>query len=56
MTKKNHGITGAGDVIEMLAKPIAKLMKIPCLDAEGKLRVGSGCAQRRDAMNKMLPL
>lgn len=52
-TKKNHGL---GDLIEKIAKPFAKMMRLPCLDADGKLVTGSPCAKRRDALNKLLPL
>jgi hypothetical protein len=46
---------GLGDVVEGLVKPIAKALGLRCLDAEGKLRPESGCAKRRDALNRVLP-
>jgi hypothetical protein len=45
---------GLGDFVEKLVKPIAKALRLPCLDAEGKLRPESGCAKRRDALNVVL--
>jgi len=44
---------GLGDRIERLAKPIAKALRLPCLDKTGNLKPESGCAKRRDAMNKL---
>lgn len=42
-----------GSMIELLAKPMAQLMKLPCLDEKGQLRPESGCAKRRDRMNNI---
>jgi len=42
-----------GDMVESLAKPIAKALRMPCLDKDGKLKPESGCAKRRDALNKL---
>jgi hypothetical protein len=44
---------GLGDRVEQMAKPIAKLLGLDCLDAQGRLRVDSGCAKRRDRLNDM---
>lgn len=44
---------GLGDCVEQIAKPIAKLLGLDCLDAQGMLRVDSGCAKRRDRLNDM---
>jgi hypothetical protein len=41
-----------GDLIEQLAKPVARALDLPCLDPQGNLRPESGCAQRRDAINR----
>jgi len=43
---------GLGDVIEKMAKPIARALKLGCLDAGGKLRSNSPCAKRREAANR----
>lgn len=56
-----HGFTadrlptrlGLGDIVEKLAKPIAKLLKLDCLEPSGKLKPCSPCARRRDAMNRI---
>jgi len=45
---------GLGDVIEAAVKPIARMLHLPCLDAEGRLKPDSGCAKRRDALNQAL--
>lgn len=42
-----------GDIVERLAKPIAKALNLPCLDKDGNLKPESGCAKRRDALNKL---
>lgn len=53
---KGKNVRGIGDVVERLAKPIAKALNLPCLDkTTGNLRPESGCAKRRDRMNKALP-
>jgi len=43
---------GLGDVIEAAIKPIARMLQLPCLDTEGRLRPDSGCAKRRDTLNE----
>jgi hypothetical protein len=42
-----------GDKIESLVKPIAKALKLPCLDGKGKLKPSSPCAKRRDKINQL---
>jgi hypothetical protein len=42
-----------GDRAERLAKPIAKALRLNCLDAAGNLKPESGCAKRRDALNRL---
>jgi len=42
---------GLGDFVEKMAKPIAKLLKLDCLDGNGNLKPDSLCAKRRDWMN-----
>lgn len=45
---------GIGDIIERLAKPIAKALGLPCLDEKtGGLKPESPCAKRRDALNRL---
>lgn len=44
---------GLGDIVEKLGKPIARALKLPCLDKAGNLRPESGCAKRRDALNRL---
>ena len=44
---------GFGDIVERLAKPIAKALRLPCLDKAGNLKPESGCAKRRDKLNKV---
>ena len=46
--------TRLGDKFEAIAKPIAKLLKLPCLDEKGKLRPESGCAKRKEMLNKVM--
>ena len=46
-----HGIRGLGDIVERLAKPIARVLGLPCLDESSRLRPGSPCAKRRDRLN-----
>ena len=46
---------GLGTVIENLVKPFARAIKAPCLDPNGKLNPESGCAKRRDTLNRMFP-
>jgi hypothetical protein len=42
-----------GDIVEGLVKPIAAALGLPCLDEKGELRPESGCAKRRDALNRL---
>jgi hypothetical protein len=46
---------GIGDKIERLVKPIAVALRLPCLDAQGRLRPESGCAKRRALLNRLTP-
>jgi hypothetical protein len=48
-----HGIRGLGDIVEALAKPVAKALNLPCLDEQKKLRPESPCAKRRNFLNKI---
>lgn len=43
---------GLGDRIERAVKPLARLLKLHCIDpATGELRPDSGCAHRREWLN-----
>lgn len=44
---------GLGDIVEIVAKPIARALNLPCLDGQGNLKPGSGCAKRRDYLNRI---
>jgi len=41
-----------GTAIERAVKPIARLIRAPCLDADGKLKAGSQCAKMRDRLDR----
>ena len=43
-----------GTNIEKLAKPIAKALKLDCIDASGNLKPESKCAKARDALDEVL--
>ena len=49
------GTRGAGDIVEMLAKPIAKAMKMDCLDDKGSLKPDSPCGRRKRHLNRIFP-
>ena len=42
---------GLGDMVEMLAKPIAVALKLNCLDEQKQLKPESPCARRRAWLN-----
>jgi hypothetical protein len=44
-----------GTVIETLAKPIAKLLNMDCLERDGTLKPRSPCAEKRDSLNGRSP-
>ncbi len=44
---------GLGDVVEVIAKPVAKAFRLGCIDEKGKLREDSKCAKRREFLNKL---
>lgn len=51
-----HGIgtrIGLGDVVAMIATPIASALRLDCIDYDGTLKPKSKCAERRDALNKL---
>lgn len=42
-----------GDKLSRVATPIARILKLPCIDKNtGKLKPDSGCAKRRDKLNQ----
>lgn len=50
-------IEGFGDLVSFVATPIAKAIGMPCVDKKtGRLREDSGCAKRKNALNKLIPL
>jgi hypothetical protein len=44
---------GLGDIVEAMAKPIARALKLDCLDAQHNLKPQSRCAQRRARLNRI---
>ena len=46
-------LPGLGTVVEKIAKPFARVLKSDCLDDRGALKLESGCAKRRDALNRV---
>ena len=44
---------GLGDLIERIAKPFARALRLDCIDSDGKLKATSPCAKRRDKLNKI---
>jgi len=42
---------GLGDMVEVVAKPIAKALKMDCLDQNEQLRPASPCWRRRAWLN-----
>lgn len=47
---------GLGDLVSKVATPLARALRLPCIDPEThNLRPESGCAKRRDALNAALP-
>jgi hypothetical protein len=48
---------GLGDKIASIATPIARALKMPCIDPKtGKLRPTSGCAKMKARLNAGMPL
>ena len=44
---------GLGDTVERLVKPIAVAFKLNCLDEYQRLKPDSGCAKRREKLNRL---
>lgn len=55
MSRSTSSPAGLGDVVERIAKPIARALNLPCLDSNYSLKPESPCAKRRDTLNKMFP-
>lgn len=49
----HKGQNGLGDIVESIAKPIARFFSMKCLDEAGNLRPESNCAKRRDRLNRI---
>lgn len=46
-------VAGLGDKIAVIATPIARILKLPCIDpSTGKLKEESGCAKRKKKLNE----
>jgi hypothetical protein len=46
-----------GDKIALVATPIARVLKMPCIDPKtGKLKPTSGCAKMKARLNAGMPL
>lgn len=43
-----------GDLVERALKPAARALRLRCLDKSGRLRAGSRCARRKEALNRLL--
>ncbi len=47
---------GLGDLVEKAAKPIARVLRLPCVNqATGALDLQSPCAKRRELLNRAVP-
>lgn len=47
---------GLGDAVAAVATPIARALRLPCIDpATRQLRPESGCAKRKARLNKAVP-
>ncbi len=44
---------GLGDLVEKAAKPIAKALRLDCLDERGELKPESKCAKRKRWLNRL---
>jgi hypothetical protein len=53
MFREKRAPRGLGDLVETAAKPIAKALKLDCLDSSGNLKPESGCAKRKAALNRI---
>ncbi len=47
---------GFGDMVASIATPVARILRLPCIDpATNQLRLESPCAKRKAKMNQMVP-
>lgn len=46
------GKAGLGDMVEALVKPIARALKLDCLDEHEQLKPGTPCWKRRETLNE----
>lgn len=46
-------LLGLGDLVEKLAKPIARALNLRCLDDQDNLKPDSPCARRKALMNRV---
>jgi hypothetical protein len=54
--KEAAKVRGLGDVVHMVAKPIAKVLGLSCIDKmTGGLKPQSPCAKRREMLNRAIP-
>lgn len=44
---------GLGDLVEKIAKPIAKVLGLKCHDKQGNLKPGTPCAKRKALLNRI---
>ena len=44
---------GVGDVAEQIFKPIARALRLNCLDKNGYLKPQSPCSKRKELLNKI---
>lgn len=44
---------GLGDLVERVAKPIGRALRLNCYDEAGNLRPESGCGKRKAALNRI---
>ena len=47
---------GFGDLVEIAAKPIARALKLSCLDEDGNLKPDSRCAKRKGGLNRVVKM
>lgn len=54
MLTRKHRRPGLGDLVSAIATPIARLLRLPCVDKNTKeLRPESPCAKRKAALNRL---
>ena len=53
---QKNKIKGLGDVIAKVATPVARVLKMNCIDPVTKqLKPDSGCSKRKNSINKAIP-